>query len=66
MVCNFISSRYFDVPIPSDIIGTVIIDLNSQSSLVQLSLNDIKYKCFVVNVSENKAISMTLSHNTFI
>lgn len=66
MVCNFKSSRYFDVPIPSDIIGTVIIDLNSQSSLVQLSLNDIKYKCFVVNVSENKAISMTLSHNTFI
>ncbi|CAI6375393.1 unnamed protein product [Macrosiphum euphorbiae] len=66
MVCNFKSLPYFDVPIPSDIIGTVIVDLNSQSSLVQLSLNDIKYKCFFVNVSENKAIAMTLSHNTFI
>lgn len=41
MVCNFISTRYFDVPIPSDVIGRVIIYLNSQSSLVQLSFNDI-------------------------
>lgn len=62
-VIRFNPSIFFNVPIPSDVIGTVLVDLRFQSNLILLSLNDIKYKCFVINLSENKAIAMTLSHN---
>jgi len=66
MVCNIMSSWYFDVLTPFVIINTVIIDLNSQSCLIKFSFKGIKYKCFFVIMSKNKAITMTLSNNKFI
>ncbi|KAL5237935.1 hypothetical protein ACI65C_005345 [Semiaphis heraclei] len=46
----------------SDILGSVKIDLSSQSSPIEISLDEIKYKCFCVEMSDN-AIVFTLSHN---
>jgi len=57
-------SSFFDVPLESFIIGSVIVDITSlQSNLKRISVNDIKYKCFFVPLSTDKAVVMTLSHN---
>jgi len=57
-VCNF-----FDNPIESHKIDINCIDLNSQSSLKSIHINDVKYKCFFVEIDREKAYIATLSHN---
>lgn len=63
-VCTFNKySNFFDVPLESFIIGSVIVDISSQSNWKRISVNDIKYKCFFVPLSTDKAVVMSLSHN---
>jgi len=62
-VCTYKSSAYFkSIAITSDILGSVLIDLSSQSNPIEISLDKIKYKCFCIKMSDN-AIVFTLSHN---
>lgn len=62
-VCTFKSSAYFKfTAISSDILGSVIIDLSSQSDSIEISLDKIKYKCFCIEMSDNATV-FTLSHN---
>jgi len=57
---------HFYVPFESSVIGSVIVDIKSQSDLMRLSINDIKYKCFFVPLTTEKAIVMSLNHNEII
>jgi len=63
-VLTFKSFNFFDVPLESHMIGSVIVDIKSQSSdLIRISVDDIKYKCFFVLMTSEKAVVMTLCHN---
>lgn len=59
-------SNFFDVPLESFIIGSIIVDITSQSNLKHVSVNDIKYKCCFVPLLTDKAVVMSLSHNRII
>jgi len=66
-VFTFKSLNFFDTPLESHMIGSMVVDMNSQSSnLIRISVNDIKYKCFFVPLSTEKAIVMALSHNEIV
>lgn len=56
-------SNLFDIPLESFIIGSVVVDITSQSNLKRISVNDIKYKCFFIPLSTDKAVVMSLSHS---
>lgn len=56
----FKSSNFFNVPFESPVIGSVIIDIKSQSNLLRISVNHIKYKCFFIPLTTNNAIAMSL------
>jgi len=49
-VCTYKSSAYFkSIAITSDILGSFIIDMSSQSNPIEISLDKIKYKCFCID-----------------
>jgi len=62
----FKSFNFFYVPFESSVIGSVIVDIKSQSDLMRISVNGIKYKCFYVPLTTEKAVVRTLSHNEII
>jgi len=62
----FKSFNFFYIPFESTVIGSVIVDIKSKSDLKRICVNDIKYKCFFVPLTTEKAIVMTLSHNEII
>jgi len=66
-VFTFKSLNFFEVPLESSMIDSVIVDIKSQSSsLIRISVNDIKFKCFFVPLTTEKVVVMTLSHNEII
>lgn len=66
-VCTFNKfENLFDIPLKSFIIGSIIVDITSQSNLIRISVKDIKYKCFFVPLSTNRAVVMSLSHNEVV
>lgn len=62
-VSIFKSFDFFNFPFESTIIGSVIIDIKSQSNLMRITVTDIKYKCFFVPLSSDNAVVMSLTHN---
>lgn len=62
-ICTFEYLNLFDNPLESHIIGSVIVNVKSQSNLKRISINDVKYKCFFIPLSNENAVVMTLSHN---
>jgi hypothetical protein len=66
IVSTFISSAYFKTSeINWDIMGPLIIDLSSQSSPIEISLDDIKYKCLCIEMFDY-AIVCTANHYVII
>lgn len=64
-VCTFNYSNLFNIPISSEVISTFVIDLSSNFPIRRIQILDIKFKCFVIEMSNNKAIAMILGHNIF-
>jgi len=62
-VCTLKCSTFFNIPVKSDLIFTFIIDGTSESELKCISVTEIKYKCFFVEMSNGMAVVMALSHN---
>lgn len=64
IVYKFLSvSELFTSPISSLTIDTHIVDTNFISDSFSVPISDVKFKCFVVRISSNKAIITALHHS---
>lgn len=59
------STSFFMRPIDSKIIDSQIVDTTLLSNNFSVNLNEIKYKCLYVQITDNKAIVTSLRHSLY-
>ena len=50
-------------PMPSKIVGLFMVNTDKISNSLIIQINDIKYKCIYVKISNNSSLLSTLCHN---
>jgi hypothetical protein len=59
------STSLFMRPIDSKIIDYQIVDTTLLSNNFSINLNEIKYKCIFIQITDNKAIVTSLRHSLY-
>jgi len=63
-ICKFNNvSHFYNDPLPSNVLGLFYVDTSNISKPIYITFSCILYKCFFIQILENKAIVMSMIHS---
>lgn len=64
-VVKYNAVPFFDNPLVSDIVGDFYVDIFNETDSFLINMCDIKHKCLFFNISDVKAVAITLLHDLY-
>lgn len=64
-VVKYNAVPFFDNPLVSDIVGDFYVDIFDETDSFLINICDIKHKCLFFNISDVKAVAITLLHDLY-